>query len=61
MNRTRRVYDRAAGSYELSRRLWLRAAGTAAEARMIADLTELTAVLRQDARVLDAEIGRAHV
>ena len=52
--RTQRVYDRAASTYALWRRTWLRKAGAAAEARMLDDLA---AMLNPGDRVLDAGSG----
>jgi len=48
------VYDRAAGRYDGFRELWLRLAGAGAEGAM---LTDLGAVLRPGAKVLDAGCG----
>ena len=52
--RTLRVYDRAASTYAFWRRTWLRQAGAAAEANMLADLA---AMLKPGDRVLDAGSG----
>ena len=54
LHKTQRVYEREASTCARSRRLWIRQAGSAAEATMLSDLA---ATLRPGARVLDAVCG----